>query len=113
MKNARMQNEINLCIEYVNDKVKAKGLYGGNAKYDQTVAEIEEALAAKVEQVVTSGRIFFSGFPANMGEAGLKMTLEAFGPLKDLSSESEDGLTFTGKAEFEEVSAAKAAIDKY
>lgn len=114
MKNARMQNEINLCIEYVNNKARAKLRYSGNAKYEQTVAEIEEALAAKVEQVVTSGRIYFGGFPGNMGEAGVKMTLEAFGALKDLSCEmSDDGLSLTGNAEFEEVDAAKAAIDKY
>ena len=34
------------------------------------VAEIEEALNAKVEQVVTSPKLIFSGFPANMGEDG-------------------------------------------
>ena len=113
-KNARLQNEINLCVEYVNDKRQAKERYGGTAKYDETVKEIEEALNAKVEQVVKSGRLFFSGFPSNMGESAVKMTLEAFGPLKDFTcEESDDGMSLTGRAEFEETDAAKAAIDKY
>ena len=113
-KNARLQNEINLCIEYLNDPRRAKERYGGTAKYDETVKEIEEALAAKVEQVVKSGRLFFSGFPSNMGESGVKMTLETFGGLKDFTcEESEDGMSLTGRAEFETTEAAKAAIEKY
>ena len=113
-KAARLQNEINLCIEYLNNPRRAKERYGGTAKYDDTVARIEEALAAKVEQVVKSGRLLFSGFPANMGEPGVKMTLEGFGPLKDFSCEqSDDGMTLTGRAEFEDAATAKAAIDKY
>jgi len=113
-KNARLQNEINLCIEYVNDAKQAKMRYGGTPKYDETVAKIEEALAAKVEQVVKSGRLFFSGFPSNMGEAGVKMTLEGFGTLKDFTcEESDDGMSLEGRVEYEETTAAKAAIDKY
>ena len=42
------------------------------------------------------------------------MTLETFGTLSDFSCEpSDDGMTLTGRAEYEEVDAAKAAIDKY
>ena len=110
---SRQQNEYNLCIEYLNDPVKAEQLYGGNDRYVTTVAKIKAALSAKKE--VTSGKITFSGFPANMGEAGLRMTLEAFGDLKSLSTkESDDGMTVSGRAEFKGgAEAAKAAIKKW
>lgn len=112
--NERLQNEINLCIEYMNDRKRAKERYGGTAKYDETVAAIEEALAAKVEQVVKSGKLLFSGFPSNMGETAVRMTLEGFGSLKDFTcEESDDGMSLTGRAEFEKTESAKAAIDKY
>ena len=53
-------------------------------------------------------------FPSNMGEAGVKMTLQAFGEVVDFAAEeSEDGMTLGGRIEYTEVSAAKAAIDKY
>ena len=49
-----------------------------------------------------------------MGEAGVKMTLEALGALKSFDFEpSDDGISCSGTAEFEEVSAAKATMDKY
>merc|ERR1719183_3197387 len=73
----RQQNEINLCAEHLIDPAKAKRLYGGTARYAETMKKIEEALAAKVEKKVVSGRIAFAGFPSNMGENGVKMTLEA------------------------------------
>lgn len=42
------------------------------------------------------------------------MTLEALGPIVNFSSEqSDDGTSFSGFAEFEDVETAKAAIDKY
>jgi hypothetical protein len=110
----RQQNEINLCIEYLVDKKKCEKIYGGNARYNDTVAKIEAALAAKVEQVVTSGNIAFAGFPSAMGEAGVRTTLEGFGALEELTCEtSEDGMSLAGRAAFAEVAAAKAAIDKY
>lgn len=105
---------LNLATEHLKDARQAKERYGGTPNYDKIVAEIEEALSAKVEQVVTSPKILFSGFPANMGEAGIRMTLAAFGELVDLSvEESDDGLTCTGRAEFGDIESAKAAIDKY
>jgi len=113
-KMARLQNEINLCIEYVNDPRRAKERYGGTAKYDELVADIEAALNAKVEKTVTSGKLSYAGFPANMGEAGVRMTLAGFGELSDFSWEaSDDGITCFGTAEYEDPDAAKAAIDKY
>ena len=106
--------QTNLATEYLKDKRNAKERYGGTPNYEKVVAEIEEALNAKVEQVVTSPKLIFSGFPANMGEAGIRMTLAAFGELVDLSvEESDDGLTCSGRAEYEEIDSAKAAIEKY
>merc|ERR1719258_387119 len=103
MQQKRMQNELNIIVDYVNDKKYAETLYSGNDKWKSCVAEIEEALNAKVKQVITSGKIYFAGFPANMGEAAVKMTFEAFGTLKDVTCEtSEDGMTLEGRAEFEE-----------
>lgn len=113
-KSTRDTNSANLCTEYLLDKKRAKDRYGGTANYETTVAEIEEALNAKVVQEVTSPRLTFSGFPANMGEAGVRMTLATFGELVDLTvEESDDGLTCSGRAEFETIESAKAAIDKY
>jgi len=106
--------DLNLATEYLKDKRNAKERYGGTPNYDSVVAEIEEALNAKVVQEVTSPRLTFSGFPANMGEAGVRMTLATFGELVDLTvEESDDGLTCSGRAEFETIESAKAAIDKY
>jgi len=111
---ARNTNAMNLATEHLTNPRRAKERYGGTAKYDETIAAIEEALNAKIEIEVTSGRVAFSGFPANMGEGGVKMTLEAFGTLKSFEWEpSDDGLSSTGQAEFEEVGQAKACIDKY
>jgi len=113
-KQARDTNSANLCTEYLLDKKRAKDRYGGTATYDSTVAEIEEALNAKVEQVVTSGKVAYAGFPSNMGEAGVRMTLAVFGEIVDMTwTETDDGVSSAGQVEFEEASMAKAAIDKY
>jgi len=110
----RMTNQMNLAAEHMNDPRRAKTRYGGTEKYEEVLKQIEEALSAKVEKVVSSPKILFSGFPANMGEAGVKMTLEAFGTIADFSFEAnDDGLTCSGRAEFEDIDAAKAAIEKY
>jgi len=111
---ARNTNAMNLATEYLVNPRRAKERYGGTAKYDETVAAIEEALNAKIEVVLTSGKIAFSGFPANMGEAGMRMTLEGFGPLVSFEFEpNDDGMTAGGQAEYETTDAAKACIDKY
>jgi len=105
---------LNLVTEHLKDARGAKERYGGTENYASVVADIEEALAAKVEQVVTSPRLIFSGFPANMGEAGVRMTLAAFGEVVELSvEESDDGMTCGGRVEYETIDSAKAAIDKY
>merc|ERR1712217_153250 len=97
------QNNANWCIEYLNDPALCKKRYVGMQEYEDTVAKIEEALNARVEQKVSSGKVKFSGFPANMGEAGLRSTLQAFGNVVSLSSEeSDDYMTLEGQVEFEE-----------
>jgi len=113
-KSAQLANEVNLCIEYLNDARRAAERYGGTAKFDETVAKIDAALSARVEQKVTTGAVCFSGFPSNMGEAGVRMTLESFGSVLAFScDEAQDGMTLTGRVEFEEVASAKACIDKW
>jgi len=103
-----------LIVEYFNNPKLAKTRYAGTEMYDKVIEEIQEALNAKVEQVVTSGRLYYSGFPLNMGEGNVKISLESFGPLKDFScEESDDGMSLCGRAEFEDAKTAKAAIDKY
>lgn len=113
-KSSQLANDVNLCIEYLNNPTRARERYGGTAKYDETVGLIEEALNARVEQVVTSGRLTFSGFPSNMGEAGVRMTLASFGEVLDFScDEAADGMTLVGRVEFDDASCAKAAIEKW
>merc|ERR1740117_1190197 len=72
----------------------------------------QNALNAVAE--VTSPSISFSGFPMNMGEAGVKMTLEALGSVEDFEcNESEDFPILSGNVTFEDVESAKKAIDQY
>ena len=63
---------------------------------------------------MTSGRLEWSGFPASMGEAAVRMTLSAFGELKSLTVEdSDDGLSCKGSAEFATADEAEKCIEKY
>ena len=105
---------MNLATEHLTNPRRAKERYGGTAKYDETIGKIEEALKAKKASVATSGKLAYSGFPANMGEAGVKMTLSAFGELVNFTfEENDDGMTCSGLVEFDGVDTAKAAIEKY
>jgi len=110
----RDTNAQNLAVEYLNNPQRARELYGRTELYDATIKTIEEALNARVEQKVTSGRVYFAGFPSAMGEAAVRMTFSTFGEIVDLSVDtSDDGMTCVGQVEFEGPEAAKAAIDKY
>ncbi|KAL7457508.1 hypothetical protein ACHAWC_009117 [Mediolabrus comicus] len=103
-------NSMNVAAEYCNDPENARQRY--YKAYTQLIDNIDAALNAKPE--VTSPTVQFSGFPANMGEMGLKMTLEALGEVADMScSESDDGITLFGEVTFGSVDIAKAAIDQY
>jgi len=104
------QNALNVCAEYLNDREMALSRYGKG--YAEFIREIEAALNAVAE--VTSPSISFSGFPMNMGEAGVKMTLEALGSVEDFEcNESEDFPILSGNVTFEDVESAKKAIDQY
>jgi len=103
-------NKMNVAAEFCNEGEDAKSRYYG--AYGQLIDDIEAALVAKPE--VTTPKVRFSGFPANMGEMGLKMTLEAVGEIEDMAcSESDDGITLVGEVTFGSVEAAKAAIEQY
>lgn len=104
------QTKMNVAAEYCNEGEEAKERY--YSAYKQFIDDIDAALIAKAE--VTSPTVKFSGFPANMGEAGLKMTLEAVGEIEDMAcSPSDDGITLVGEVTFGSIDVAKAAIEQY
>eukprot|EP00571_Detonula_confervacea_P013751 CAMPEP_0172297994 /NCGR_PEP_ID=MMETSP1058-20130122/830_1 /TAXON_ID=83371 /ORGANISM="Detonula confervacea, Strain CCMP 353" /LENGTH=261 /DNA_ID=CAMNT_0013007223 /DNA_START=74 /DNA_END=859 /DNA_ORIENTATION=- len=103
-------NKMNVAAEYCNEPVDAKSRY--YAAYKQFIDDIDAALTARAE--VKTNKVQFAGFPANMGEAGLKMTLEAVGEIEDMAcSESDDGVTLVGEVTFGSIEIAKAAIEQY
>merc|ERR1712232_1306263 len=66
------------------------------------------------KKVVTSPTIKFSGFPANMGEMGCKMTLEALGEISNFECEEDDTFpVLKGTVTFAEIESAKAAVKQY
>jgi len=103
-------NSMNVIKEYMTDKENAVTRYGKD--YKALLRKIETALNAKAE--VKSASVRFSGFPANMGEMGCKMTLEALGELVEFECvASDDFPILTGTATFEDIETAKKAIDQY
>lgn len=104
-------NAMNVAAEYVNNPEQAQARYGGEA-YGDLLAQIEITLNAALP--VKTPTVSFSGFPANMGEAGCKMTLEALGTIVDFEcTASEDFPILTGKVTFEDIESAKKAIEQY
>lgn len=107
-------NAMNLAAEHINNPKRAKDRYSGTPEYEKVIAEVEEAINTRVVVEVSSPKLMFSGFPSNMGEAGVKMTLQAFGPVVDIMvEESDDGMTLSGRVEYEDIATAKQAVDKY
>lgn len=103
-------NKMNVAAEYCNEPEEAKARYAG--AYTQFIDDIDTALNARAE--IKTPKVKFSGFPANMGEAGLKMTLEAVGEIEDIAcSESDDGVTLVGEVTFGSIEIAKTAIEQY
>eukprot|EP00553_Chaetoceros_curvisetus_P007806 CAMPEP_0204613290 /NCGR_PEP_ID=MMETSP0717-20131115/1266_1 /ASSEMBLY_ACC=CAM_ASM_000666 /TAXON_ID=230516 /ORGANISM="Chaetoceros curvisetus" /LENGTH=253 /DNA_ID=CAMNT_0051625657 /DNA_START=38 /DNA_END=803 /DNA_ORIENTATION=- len=103
-------NSQNVAAEYLNDPENAKVRYG--KEYRRLIADIDAALSAKKE--VTSPVVTFKGFPANMGEMGCKMTLEALGEIAEFEcAEDEDFPVLVGTVTFEDVETAKKAIEQY
>ena len=74
---AKNINAMNLAAEHINNPKRAKDRYAGTPNYDATIAELDAAMNAKVVKTVDTARLMFSGFPSNMGEQGVKMTLQA------------------------------------
>merc|ERR1712232_1395756 len=103
-------NAINVVAEYVNDPEIALQRYGKD--YKGLIRDAEAALNAPPP--VKSPTIKFSGFPANMGEMGCKMTLEAVGAVSDFECEQdEDFPILKGVVTFEDIDSAKAAVAQY
>jgi len=103
-------NAQNVVAEYINHKDQALQRYGKD--YKALLKRAEEALTAPPP--VKSTTIQFSGFPANMGEMGCKMTLEAVGAVVEFAcEEDEDFPVLKGKVTFEDIESAKKAVAQY
>lgn len=110
LKKGADHNVLNVVSEYVNNPEMAEIRYGKD--YKAAIRRTKAALTAPPP--VKSPTIQFSGFPANMGEAACKMTLEAVGAIVDFEcSESEDLPILTGKVTFENLDSAKKAVEQY
>jgi len=103
-------NAMNVIAELVNSPDVAEQRYGRD--YKGVIRKAKKALTAPPP--VNSPTIKFSGFPANMGEAGCKMTLEAVGTIAEFEcSESDDFPILTGTVTFEDLETAKKAVEQY
>jgi len=80
--------------------------------YKALIRQTEEALNAPPP--VKSPTLKFSGFPANMGEAACKMTLESVGAVSEFEcQQDEDFPVLRGKVTFENIEDAKKAVAQY
>lgn len=103
-------NAQNVASEYLNTPDIAVSRYGKD--YKKLLRDIDAALNAVKE--VTSPIVTFKGFPANMGEMGCKMTLEALGEIVEFECEEcDDFPILTGKVTFDDIETAKKAIEQY
>lgn len=103
-------NSMNVLAEYVNNPDITKKRYASS--YAGLLRQAEQALTAPPP--VNSPTLQFSGFPANMGEAGCKMTLESIGAITEFECmEDEDFPVLKGKVTFEDIEAAKKAVAQY
>jgi hypothetical protein len=103
-------NRMNVAAEYCNEPTDAKSRY--YTSYGPFLDDVEAELNARAE--ITTPKVKFGGFPANMGEFGLKATLEAVGGIEDIYvAISDDGISLIGEVTFESVAVAKAAIEQY
>lgn len=103
-------NSMNVVKEYLNEPEIAKARYASS--YKDLLEECEAALNAPPP--VNSPTLIFSGFPANMGESALKMTLEAVGAVAEIECEEDDTFpVLKGKVTFEDIEDAKKAVAQY
>ncbi|KAL3945874.1 MAG: hypothetical protein SGBAC_000025 [Bacillariaceae sp.] len=103
-------NSMNVMAEYLNDPEMARSRY--EKTYKGLLRRVDKAMTAPPP--VNSPTLQFSGFPANMGEAGCRMTLESLGAIADFEcGEDSDFPVLTGKVTFEDIESAKAAVAQY
>ena len=103
-------NSMNVAAEYLNNPEIASKRY--ESSYGSLLKQIERVL--KAPPPVKSTTILFSGFPANMGESGCKMTLESIGAIAAFECEVDDDFpVLKGKVTFEDIESAKKAVEQY
>jgi hypothetical protein len=103
-------NAQNVVAEYLNDKTLATTRYGKT--YKGLLREVETALNAPPP--VKSTTLKFSGFPANMGEAACRMTLESIGAISEFSCQADDDFPILrGEVTYEDIESAKKAVAQY
>jgi hypothetical protein len=103
-------NAQNVVAEYLNDKTLATTRYGKT--YKGLLRETEVALNAPPP--VNSTTLKFSGFPANMGEAACRMTLESIGTIAEFSCVADDDFPILrGEVTYEDIESAKKAVAQY
>jgi hypothetical protein len=103
-------NAQNVVAEYLNNKELALQRYGKD--YKALIRQTEAALTAPPP--VKSPTIAFSGFPANMGEAACKMTLESLGAVLEFECKQDDDFpVLIGKVTYEDIEDAKKAVAQY
>ena len=101
---------MNVVKEFLNEPEIATQRYASS--YSALLEELDVALNAPPP--VNSPTLVFSGFPSNMGEAAIKMTLEALGPIAELECEEDsDFPVLKGRVTFEDIESAKAAVAQY
>jgi hypothetical protein len=103
-------NSMNVISEFLNDPDMAMARY--EKTYKGLLRKCNKALTAPPP--VNSPTLQFSGFPANMGEAGCRMTLESLGAVAEFECEEDsDFPVLKGKVTFEDIESAKAAVAQY
>ena len=105
-------NSYNVFIEYVTNATEARMKYGSEQYYRDVM---DRAQAMMDMEPFKSKIIDFAGFPASMGEEMIKLSLAEFGPLEsiDLRVNPKDPDTMTGRAIFQEQSAADKAVEMW
>jgi hypothetical protein len=110
LKTSGDNNSLNVVAEYMNQRDNAIQRYGKT--YAALIRKTEEALSAPPP--VKTPTLAFSGFPANMGEAACRMTLESIGTVLEFEcSQDDDFPILRGKVTFEDIEAAKKAVAQY
>ena len=103
-------NAMNVVSEYINNPDVARSRY--EKTYKGLLRKCDKALTAPPP--VNSSTLQFMGFPANMGEAGCRMTLESIGAVAEFEcAEDDDFPVLKGRVTFEDIESAKAAVAQY